>query len=177
MRKYWGIPYRKASGNPQKAIDTLMENQRGFVPNVTNKQGIGKFDIPWGDSKSGLAHALERRAKQKNFYVTEFVNSLPDTINDGLVTPGSKLHPETKNIESLTSKIAISPELRNQKIKRNWMVTAIPQNKSARKRLEGWTLLPNISSKDSSLPPSSLELLANDSINDYFLKNNPAKWL
>ena len=74
MRKYWGIAHRQASGNPKKAIETLMTYQRGFVPNVINKNGIGNFDIPWGDERSGLGHALMRRANQKNFDLTKFVN-------------------------------------------------------------------------------------------------------
>ncbi len=179
MRKYWGIPYRQASGDPQKAIETLMTYQKGFVPNVTNKNGIGRFDIPWGDEKSGLAHALMQRADQKNFDVTKFTNELPHTINNGIVTNGSLLHPETKNIISRNQKIAIAPNIQMaNNLNRNWMVTTNPQNKSARKRFEDLTPIQNISSGNGSFSaPSIPELLAIDSINDYLLKNNPPKWV
>lgn len=175
MRKYWGIPYRKASGDPQKAIETLMTYQRGFVPNVTNKNGIGRFDIPWGDEKSGLAHSLMRRAKQENFDVTKFTNELPNTINNGVVTNGSTLHPETKNIESLNVNLAIAPRVGKYNVDRQWMTTTFPQNKSARKRLGDWTPSQNISSKNGT--HSISELLASTNIEDYFLKNNPPKWV
>ena len=175
MRQYWGIPYRQASGDPQKAIETLMTYQRGFVPNVTNKNGIGRFDIPWGDEKSGLAHALMRRANQKNFDVTKFTNELPNTINNGIVTNGSLLHPETKNIESLNVNMAIAPRIGKYNVDRQWMTTAFPQNKTARKRLGDGTPSQNISSKNGT--HSISELLANNNIEDYFLKNNLPKWV
>ena len=178
MRQYWGIPWQKASGDPQKAIDTLMENQRGFVPNVYNKPGVGKFDIPWGTSNYGLAHALERRAPQNKFNVTEFVNSIPNTIENGLVTKGSDLHPDTKNIISTNQKLAINPDFRLGGVTRNWLTTAIPQGKKARKHLGDLTPSNNISSENGSFSaPSISELLATDSINDYLLKHNPSQRL
>ena len=152
-----------------------MTYQRGFVPNVTNKNGIGRFDIPWGDEKSGLAHSLMRRAKQENFDVTKFTNELPNTINNGVVTNGSTLHPETKNIESLNVNLAIAPRVGKYNVDRQWMTTTFPQNKSARKRLGDWTPSQNISSKNGT--HSISELLASTNIEDYFLKNNPPKWV
>ena len=63
-------------------------------------------------------------------------------------------------------------------LNRKWMVTAIPQNKSARKRFEDLTPIQNISSGNGSFSaPSIPELLAIDNINDYFLKNNLPKWV
>lgn len=63
-------------------------------------------------------------------------------------------------------------------LNRKWMVTTIPQNKSARKRFEDLTPIQNISSGNGSFSaPSIPELLAIDNINDYFLKNNPPKWV
>lgn len=166
MRKEWGIPFRKASGDPEKAVQTLMENQRGFVPNVYNKQGIGKFDIPWGNSNYGLGHALERRAPQKGFDVTEFVNKLPDTIQEGIVTKGSELHPNTPNIETQKTKIAIPNNF--QGTERNWLLTAHPQHKSARKLLEDSKPLQNIAPENGAC--SIPRLLAKDSVNDFLLK-------
>lgn len=171
MRKEWGIPFRKASGDPEKAIQTLMENKQGFVPNVYNKPGIGKFDIPWGNSKYGLNHALERRATQKGLDIDEFINRIPDTIQEGIVTKGSKLHPNTQNIESLKHKISIAPNFKYGEYNRNWTTTIIPQNKSARKRLGDLTPSQNFSPENGSIPPSISGLPAKDNINDYLLKH------
>lgn len=167
MRKEWGIPFRKASGDPEKAIQTLMENKQGFVPNVYNKPGIGKFDIPWGNSKYGLNHALERRATQKGLDIDEFINRIPDTIQEGVVTKGSELHPNTNYIETQKVKIAIPNNF--QGTERNWLVTAHPQHKSARKLLEDSEPFQNIAPENGarSIPG----LLAKDSINDYLLKH------
>ena len=56
-----------------------------------------------------------------------------------------------------------------------WMTTAFPQNKTARKRLGDGTPSQNISSKNGT--HSISELLANNNIEDYFFKNNPPKWV
>ena len=42
--KDWGIPYRSASGDLEKAINVLRQNQRGFVPSAFTKEGIGEVD-------------------------------------------------------------------------------------------------------------------------------------
>lgn len=177
MSKHWGIPWRKASGNPELAIKTLMENQREFVPNVFNKPGIGNFDIPWGNEKYGLKHAIERRSGQKNLDIDEFVNTIPQSIREGIVTQGNSLHPDTLNIESLKHKLPIAKEYKSGNLTRNWLVSIHPQNNSARKRLGDLTPSQNISSENGSIPHSISELLAKDNINDYLLKNNPAKWI
>ncbi|MCM1339435.1 MAG: hypothetical protein NC191_07170 [Muribaculaceae bacterium] len=173
----WGIPWRKASGNPELAIKTLMENQRGFIPNVFDKQGIGEFDIPWGTKKYGLAHALEGRANQKNFDLNNFIDTIPNSIREGIVTQGGKLHPETLNIESLKHKLAINANFKQGNIDRNWVTTIIPQNKQARKRLGDLTPPLNISSENGSITPSISKLLAKDNINEFLHKSNPADWL
>lgn len=100
-------------------------------------------------------------------------------INNGIVTNGSLLHPETKNIISRNQKIAIAPKIQMaNNLNQNWMVTTNPQNKSARKRFKDLTPIQNISSGNGSFSaPSIPELLAIDSINNYFLKNNPPKWV
>lgn len=177
MRPIWGIPFRKASGNPEEAIKTLMENQKGFVPNVFNKQGIGNFDIPWGDSKSGLSHAIQQRINQNNFDINEFINNIPSTIREGIVTPGGIKYPENTNIESLNHKLAIAPSIKKANIDRNWMVTAHPQNKSARKRLGDLTPSTNVTSENGSIPHSISELLTKNNITDFLLKNNPSNGL
>lgn len=167
MRKEWGIPFRKASGDPEKAIQTLMENKQGFVPNVYNKPGIGKFDIPWGNSRYGLNHALERRATQKGLDIDKFINRIPDTIKEGVVTKGSKLHPNTPSIETQKTKIVIPSSF--QGIERNWMVSTYPQHKSARKLLEDGSPFQNIAPENGTRSISGL--LAKNSISDYLLKH------
>ena len=79
-----------------------------------------------------------------------------------------------KTIETATRKIAIAPNFNFGEIDRKWLITAHPQRMSAKKRSMSLTPLSNISSKNGT--PSILEHLADiNSINDYFLNNNPAK--
>jgi len=177
MRKHWGIPFRKASGNPEQAIKTLTENQTGFVPNVYNKPGIGNFDIPWGVGGAegyGLSHAIDQRASHK-IDVNQFLEELPNTIREGVVTTGGTKHPNNFNIETIDQKVAIVPNWNGTP--KNWFITAHPQNKSAAKRLADGTPIPNISSENGGIPHSISELSAKDSITDFVTKHNPATWL
>lgn len=179
MRKVWGIPYRKASGNPELAIQTLLKNKKGFVPNVYAKPGLGKFDIPWGKQGPngyGLSHAIEQRSGQKNLDINKFLNEIPNTIREGVITPGGTKHPENMNIESLSQKLAIAPDVKLNGAERNWMVTAHPQRMSAKKRSMYLTPLSNISSENGTRSISEL-LADSDNIAKYLQKNNPSESL
>ena len=90
-RKDWGIAYRKASGNPEKAIEILNEKQKGFVPNATNN--YGGIDFVWGkytspkkiDKKGGgygLAHIKGRRYEDGD-NGDEFLESIPELLDVG----------------------------------------------------------------------------------------------
>ena len=134
-RKDWGIAFQKASGNPEKAINTLLEHQKGFVPDAFNKRGIGKTDLVWGkdgESGYGMAHLIEKRQKQ-NIDIDEFLKSLPETIDNGIVTQNDPRRPNNRYIEDIKNKIAIATDWFGKP--RNWIITAHKQNKSAAKRL------------------------------------------
>ncbi len=172
-RKDWGIAFQKASGNPEKAINTLLEHKKGFVPAAFNKKGIGKTDLVWGQDGElgyGMAHFIEKRQKQK-IDIDEFLKSLSETIDNGIVTQNNTLHPNNKYIEDLKNKIAIVTDWYGKP--RNWVITAHRQNKSAAKRLM-------VSAPASNLSPekgtNSISRLAADKaiINDNSKNVNPA---
>ena len=172
-RKDWGIAFQKASGNPEKAINTLLEHKKGFVPDAFNKKGIGKTDLVWGQDGElgyGMAHFIEKRQKQK-IDIDDFLKSLPETIDNGIVTQNDTLHPNNKYIEDLKNKIAIVTDWYGKP--RNWVITAHRQNKSAAKRLM-------VSAPASNLSPekgaNSISRLAADEaiINDNSKNVNPA---
>lgn len=88
--KVWGVPYRSASGNPKKAIEILVKEQKGFVPNADGKG----LDIPWGiytapsipNKKGGgfgLKHSIERR-KAEGLNSEKLINELPEVIKNGI---------------------------------------------------------------------------------------------
>ena len=175
-RKDWGIAFQKASGNPEKAINTLLEHKKGFVTDAFNKKGIGKTDLVWGQDGElgyGMAHFIEKRQKQK-IDIDEFLKSLPETIDNGIVTQNDTLHPNNKYIEDLKNKIAIVTDWYGKP--RNWIVTAHRQNKSAAKRLM-------VSAPASNLSPekgdNSISRLAANKviINDNSEKVNPVKMI
>ena len=137
MRKYWGIPFRKASGDPKKAIDTLMENQKGFVPNVYDKKGVGKFDMVYGKPKRkrgyGLGH-IDVKRKSEGIDTIEFFNDLPSHIENGDIKH-SEFQPNLVFIEDGNNTTIIKKNFDNEK--RNWLLTSyddmpkhIPNNTS-----------------------------------------------
>ena len=133
-RKDWGIAFRSASGDPERAINTLLKNKKGFVPAAFYKEGIGDVELVWGKGGAdgyGLAHIIDQR-KKYGVDLNQFFKSLPETIKNGIVTKDPKF-PTKRYIENPKNKIAIALDW-NEKDRR-WVVTAFTQNKSASKRL------------------------------------------
>ena len=177
MRKYWGIPWRKASGNPELAIKTLMDHQRGFVPNVFNKQGIGNFDLPWGNSNFGLQHIIKRRNSQ-GINTENFVKNIPNIIKEGK-SFNKKGHIDrvylSNNIDEIAVRQNYKPE-NGSNIKRNW-VTSTYRNydKIKNPQADPVLLTSDTITQTNRIPLPDLGIKYN--INDYLLKNNPAEWL
>ena len=173
-RKDWGIAFQKASGNPKLAIQTLREQEKGFVPNAFYKKGIGNIDLVWGEHNPatnegyGLTHIIERR-KAQGIDVDKFLEELPDTIENGIVTT-DKNFPTRKYIEDPKKKISV--ELTWNEKRRKWIVSAFNQNKSASKRLMKNAPLSNITSGNGTRSIPKL-VADNNIINDTAKKFNP----
>ena len=90
----------------------------------------------------------------------EYVKSLPETFDNGVVTRDNR-YPNHNYIEDFDSKIAISNNWLGKK--RNWVLTAHPQNKSASKRLAASAPMskPNV---DSRYNDFTTELTADNNI-------------
>ena len=174
LRKYWGIPFRKASGNTEKAIDTLLENKQGFVPNAFFKKGIGNVDMVWGNSKYGLQHIIERRNSQ-NINGVDFVKNLPELAKEGTFYNKAG-HNDRQYIGNGINEITIKNNLLNTKEKttfdRNWLLSSYkldnPQATHVRLTSES-----NYPDKQTSF--IGLEDINN--INDSIKKYNLDKWL
>ena len=90
-RNVWGIAYRQYSGNPEGAIEKLMNAQQGFVPNAVRRDG--GIDFVWGKyiqpetptqkgGGYGLAHIQGRRNEQ-GLNGKEFLKNLANLIKFG----------------------------------------------------------------------------------------------
>ena len=88
-RKYWGVPFREGSNNPDKAVEILKDKQQGFVPNA---DGNG-VDFVWGEyipptklgekgKGYGLAH-IEGRRNEQGYNGKEFLDNIPYLFNVG----------------------------------------------------------------------------------------------
>ena len=165
-RKDWGIAFTKQSGKPAEAIDKLLEQKQGFVPKATNKEGIGDIDFVYGKQDYntgqgyGLEHIIDGRTRKNKIDGVEYVKSLPETFNNGVVTRDNR-YPNHNYIEDLGSKIAIPNNWLGKE--RNWVLTAHPQNKSASKRLAASAPMskPNVDSRYNNF---TTELTADNNI-------------
>lgn len=85
----FGKAYNEYSGKPKEAIEYLLKEKNGYVPNAVYKEGIGNIDIVWGEAGTGkggygLAHIIRRRNEEGN-NGEEFVKQLPDIIEHGKI--------------------------------------------------------------------------------------------
>jgi len=133
LRKDWGIAYRSLSGKPEKAIEFLLKNKRGFVPNAMYKRGIGNIDFVWGDSKKGLQHIIQRR-NNEGINGVEFIRQLPNNIRAGQIFKKNG-HIDRNYI--LNNKTETSVKSKWNDKNRNWIVSAY-NRKDSNKALPGF---------------------------------------
>ncbi len=85
----FGKAYNEYSGKPKEAIEYLLKEKNGYVPNAIYKEGVGNIDIIWGEAGTGkggygLAHIIRRR-NEEGYNGEEFVKQLPDIIEHGKI--------------------------------------------------------------------------------------------
>lgn len=85
----FGKAYNEYSGKPKEAIEYLLKEKNGYVPNAIYKEGVGNIDIVWGEAGTGkggygLAHIIRRR-NEEGYNGEEFVKQLPDIIEHGKI--------------------------------------------------------------------------------------------
>ena len=144
----------------------MLEQKQGFVPKATSKEGIGDIDFVYGKQDYntgqgyGFEHIIDGRTRKNKIEGESFVKKIPNTINKGGLTK-DELHPSNIYIEDVNNKIVIPTDWHGKK--RNWVLTAYPQNKSASKRLAASAPMskPNV---DSRYNDFTTELTADNNI-------------
>lgn len=120
----FGKAYNEYSGKPKEAIEYLLKEKNGYVPNAIYKEGIGNIDIVWGEAGTGkggygLAHIIRRR-NEEGYDGEEFVKQLPDIINNGKVY---KKEGHTKRIYVGTETAEIAIKLEWEDKDKIWLVS------------------------------------------------------
>ncbi len=72
----FGPVYDDLAGQPEKAIDRLLHDQTGEVPNAMTVDGLGPVRFVWGSSGLGLRHILEKHGEA-------VVRDLPRALREG----------------------------------------------------------------------------------------------
>lgn len=118
-------------GNPEGAIEKLLQEKNGYVSGAVYKEGIGDIDFIYGQPGKngyGLAHIIERR-NQQGINGEEFVREIPELIKSGNVYTQLN-YLGRKYIVSGDKEAAVRLDWNGEN--RNWLVTAyMKKNKGA----------------------------------------------
>ena len=163
-RKDWGIAFTKQTGKPVEAIDKLLEQKQGFVPNATKKRGIGDIDFVWGkhvdidllkqkSSGEGLKHIIERR-NQQGYNGENFVLGLPKLLKEGK-TYSKKGHPGRYYIGGQNKEAAIRTDY--DKKPRNWLTSAYYLEETPSQASAGFRTYDQTSADKQFFPLSDLQ--------------------
>ena len=122
-REDWGIAYRNESSKPEQAIERLLKEKQGFVPNAMYRRELGNIDFVWGTGGKkgyGLAHIIDQR-NSEGLNGINFVKQLPNLIKKGKIIKNIK-QPNIIFIQNNNDSALI--KLVWNSYKRKWIVTA-----------------------------------------------------
>ncbi len=80
FKELCGPAYTGVSG--QAAIDKLMAEKKGWVPEAFYRKGIGDIALIYGDKRMGLVHLIAHRQNDKQ-PVRKMLMAIPDIIKYG----------------------------------------------------------------------------------------------
>ena len=121
----FGPRYTEFSGKPDAAIEKLIKEKQGEVPDAFTKEGIGKIDLVWGEGGKkgyGLAHVIERHGE-------DTARLLPKIIAEG-ITENRLDRPERAYIVTPNHEAVVSLTWKN--VDKQWVLTAYEKFKSPR---------------------------------------------
>ncbi|MDR0571960.1 MAG: hypothetical protein LBG48_03880 [Rickettsiales bacterium] len=117
MEKYFGKEYTGFRG--KEAVDKLLQEKNGFIPNAFIRNDIGWIGLVWGNDNLGLCHIIKRRGSQ-GVNIDEFLKDIDEVIERGSLkfNRNSNRFEISKNNKT----VIISPTMKEEKF--NFVVTA-----------------------------------------------------
>lgn len=82
MDKEFGTRYDGLKG--KEAIDKLLHEKQGYVPNAFERADLGGIHLIWGDDERGLQHIIKRRKETKQD-INRLLDNLTEVIEKGIL--------------------------------------------------------------------------------------------
>lgn len=119
---------REHSGHKgQKAVNKLLKEQQGYVPNAFKRKDVGNISLIWGTENLGLRHLIIRRSK--HFNITDFLKDMSVVVEKGKKFP-NKTHPTRFDIwHKKKQKLVVIETVYGQGKKVKFPVTMFEQKK------------------------------------------------
>ena len=82
---FFGTNYEQFRGKFKEAVDYLFANKGGTAKGVFHREEVGDVDIPWGNTKAGLYHIINKHVVQYDDFqsVDEAVKIIDDVVDNG----------------------------------------------------------------------------------------------
>ena len=124
--KEWGEAFVEYTQRPAEAIEKLLKEKRGYVPEAMYRKDLGLIDFVWGESGRagttegyGLSHIIRRRSEHSHDGI-KFAKEIPTIIKYGKM-----YHPDGENrVYNETKDRTARISLTWKEDKRIWLLTA-----------------------------------------------------
>jgi hypothetical protein len=107
------------------AVNKLLREKRGYVPDAFYREDIGCITLVWGDVDGGLRHILKRR-EETGINIEDFLNDITEVVEKGNLHRNEK-DPNRRNVWHNKKLVIIETLYLNEKV--NWVVSAYKQRK------------------------------------------------
>jgi hypothetical protein len=121
--KFFGEKFGGLKG--KDAVNKLLQEKRGYVPNAFYKTEIGYITLVWGDEDGGLCHIIKKR-EEVGTDIENFLENITEVIEKGNLHK-DKNNSSRWNIWYDKKLVVIETFYLSEKL--NWVISAYKQRK------------------------------------------------